>query len=127
MFSDTTGDLEWWWGGVVTPTGALDFTRTLKPPGVSRAGVGACHRATRSGISSRGGSIRRAGSAGGFSASRVARAYLGSDGQFGGSEAYNPCPERHGTARYRAFLVRTRTNHYWFGYPPGHELENLLA
>jgi hypothetical protein len=43
-----------------------------------------------------------------------AGAYLGADGQFAASEAYNPCPERHGAAGYGVLLVRTRTRHYWW-------------
>jgi hypothetical protein len=147
MFSDTTGDLEWWWGGVVTHTGALDFTRTLKPPGGFSGGgwrlpssddlrhliKGWKHeKGWISWLNDQlGGQMQLSGHsftgvwtndtntvrrycAGGISASQVFRTYLNPDGDFGSVEAYNPCPERHGTARYGALLVRTRTNHYWY-------------
>ncbi|OAI40469.1 hypothetical protein AYO39_01330 [Actinobacteria bacterium SCGC AG-212-D09] len=147
IFADTTGDLEWWWGGVVTPTGALDFNRTVKPPGGFLGGgwrlptsdelrhliKGWKHHQgwiswlneqldgqlplsghSFAGVWTNDTANTRLYCPGGYSATRVVRGYLAADGQFLGSEAYNPCPERHGTARYGVLLVRTRTHHYWW-------------
>lgn len=141
-FADTTGDLEWWWGGqALNPPGPFE---SLAPGW--RLPTAAELRHLIHGWQRKEGWISwlndhlgeqmpltghsvpgvwtadrsdttvycHSGTLANTRATRVSRYYLGADRHFRLAQIYEPCSGGQGTARFGVLLVRKRTQRYWW-------------